>query len=207
MLKRSSYIKLTTYGILFLLLLCIWCYACYYNYHIKSSIDSIKGEIQEVNFEIARLHDHETELNNNFVLWQEISDSNVYGVSHISNLELLIDTLCVKHNILNPQISISSPVLVSNNYKKQYIDVVKRNVVIKFSSITDENVFLFMHTIKYDIPGYITVKSLELTKNKEITHNIMEHNLAGNFVPAVYGSVAFDLYSISSKDHDQHHKS
>ncbi|QXK92191.1 hypothetical protein HL033_01300 [Neoehrlichia mikurensis] len=207
MLKRGSYVKLVTYSILLVLLLCIFCSVCYYNYNIKLSISDIKSEIQKINFEIVNLHKHETELNNNFTVWQEISNSNVYSMSHVNNLESLINTLCVKYKILSPQIIISSPILVSDNYKKQYIDVVRHNIVIRFTSITDENVFLFMHAVKYDIPGYIAVRSFELTKSKEITHDIIKHNLAGDFIPVVYGNVVFDLYSISGKSHDEHPKS
>ena len=188
-------------------LLCTLSITLYYlyksNFYITQHNFHVAGKIQELSFEIMDVHKHEAMLNNSGTLWQEISTSNIYSNVYEENLGMLISDFCKKYYLFNSQISISSPKMVNDIYNKQHIDITQRHIEIKFASISDEQVFLFINAIRHDISGYVKVISFNIEKNTDITDEVLQSALKGDPFPVVSGSISFDLYSIVARFIDE----
>ena len=202
-LKRYCIIKISVCFVL----LCTLSVTLYYLYKSNSYIMQhnfhVAGKIQELSFEVMDVHKHEAMLNNSGTLWQEISTSNIYSTVYEENLGTLISDFCKKYYLFNSRINISSPKVVDDVYNKEHIDVTQRHIEIKFASISDEHVFLFLNAIRHDISGYIKIISFNIEKNKDITDEVLQSALKGKMIPVVHGSVSFDLYSIVGKFIDE----
>ena len=179
----------------------------YYLYKSNVSVvqynSNIMNEIRKLSFKIIDVHKHEAMLNNSGSLWQEISNSNIYSTSYEKNLGTLISNLCQKYYLFNSQISMSSPEVINNTFDKQYIDVVKSRIKIKFSSISDKQIFLFINAIRHDISGYVKIINVSIGKNTDITNEVLQSALKGESVSTVRGRIVFDLYSIVGKFIDE----
>ncbi|WP_065432373.1 hypothetical protein [Ehrlichia ruminantium] len=190
-----------------LVLLCILSITLYYLYHSNASVvrynTSIMNENRKLSFKIVDVHKHEAMLNNSGSLWQEISNSNIYSTSYEENLGALISNLCKKYYLFNSQISMSTPEVINNVFDKQYISVIKNRIKIKFSSISDEQVFLFINAVRHDISGYVKIINVSIGKNTDITNEVLQSALKGEPVSTVRGRIVFDLYSIMGKFIDE----
>ncbi|AHX04471.1 hypothetical protein EHF_0857 [Ehrlichia japonica] len=169
------------------------------NTYIVQNNLRIADEIQKLSFKVMNVHKHEAMLNDSGILWQEISTSNIYSTFYEENLGALISNLFKKYYLFNFQINISSPKVVNDIYNKQHIDVIKRHIEIRFSSISDEQVFLFLNAIYNDISGYVKVISLNIEKNTDITNEVLQAALKGETIPIVRGSISFELYNIIAR--------
>ncbi|ACZ49546.1 hypothetical protein ACIS_01069 [Anaplasma centrale str. Israel] len=158
---------------------------------LARSIASISAEIQDA-------HDHETKLNNNFSVWREMSDTHVYSRDDKSsgNLQSIIQNLCEKHKVIVKELVISDPRDLSGDYKKRYTKVVRHVVRMQFEALTDQHAVMLVHAIKYDIPGFIAVRLLEMTKEKEITQEVIASSDRGVILPTVKGEIVLDIYGI-----------
>ncbi|WP_226988399.1 hypothetical protein [Ehrlichia chaffeensis] len=174
-----------------------------FNTYIVQHNLRIADEIQKLSFKIMDVHKHEAMLNDSGVLWQEISTSNIYSTFYEEDLGTLISSLFKKYYIFNSQINISSPKIVNNIYHNQHIDIIKRNIEIKFSSISDEQVFLFLNTIRHDISGYVKVVNFNIEKNTDITNEVLQAALKGETVPVIRATILFELYNIVGRFVDE----
>ena len=203
LLKRHCIVKVS----MCFMLLCTLSVTLYYMYKSNSYIMQhnfhVADKIQKLSFEVMNVHKHEAMLNNSGTLWQEISTSNIYSTVYEENLGTLISDFCRKYYLFNSQINISSPKVVNDVYNKQHIDITQRHIEIKFASISDEQVFLFLNAIRHDISGYIKIISFDVEKNTDITDEVLQAALKGEAVPIVHGSVSFDLYSIVGRFIDE----
>ncbi|QGR02227.1 hypothetical protein EDL79_00785 [Ehrlichia ruminantium] len=186
-----------------LVLLCSLSVTLYYlsksNAYVVQYNANIMNEIRKLSFKIVDVHKHEAMLNNSGSLWQEISNSNIYSTSYEENLGTLISDLCKKYYLFNSEISISNPEVIGDTFNKQYISVIKSRVKLKFASISDEQVFLFINAIRHDISGYVKIINVSIGKDTEITNEILQSALKGESVSTVRGRIVFDLYSIVGK--------
>lgn len=199
LLKRYCIIKVWVCIMLLVTLSVTLHYLYRSNTYIVQNNLRIADEIQKLSFKVMNVHKHEAMLNDSGILWQEISTSNIYSTFYEENLGALISNLFKKYYLFNFQINISSPKVVNDIYNKQHIDVIKRHIEIRFSSISDEQVFLFLNAIYNDISGYVKVISLNIEKNTDITNEVLQAALKGETIPIVRGSISFELYNIIAR--------
>ncbi|KJV63374.1 hypothetical protein DB91_03975 [Ehrlichia sp. Wisconsin_h] len=196
LLKRYCIIKVSVCIMLLFILSMTLHYLYESNAYMVQHNSRIVDEIQKLNFKIMNVHKHEAMLNDSGILWQEISTSNIYSTFYEENLGTLISNLFKKYYLFNFQINISSPKVVSDIYHKQHVDVIKRHIEIRFSSISDEQVFLFLNAIYHDISGYVKVIRVSIEKKTDITNEVLQAALKGETIPIVRGSIVFELYNI-----------
>ena len=161
---------------------------------LEHEVHDIKRDISRMEAEIYGIHNKEAKLNNSFSVWKELSHAHVYANDnrlHSENLVERIADLCKTHKVSIKNITASEPTDISDSYDKRYIRVVSSRVNVEFEAETDKNAILLMHSIKYDISGFIAVRLFEVVKNEGaiVGHHRKEQAFAS-------GKIEFDLYMI-----------
>lgn len=166
-----------------------------YSRKVKLLNESVARKNKIISLQIIDIQKKEAILASNLDLWKRISSTNIHNSKYVTNLNNLINELHKSYKILNPEILISIPQEAKTLYSNKYIKVIKSEINLHFSSVSDKNVFLFINELN-TLPGYIKIKSFSLVKEKEITSEIIEYAMNGNFIAMITGQITFDWYSL-----------
>ena len=153
-------------------------YVVIYSKKVHSKNQNAVDEIRSINLQITEVQKKEVVLNKNLDLWKRISSSNLHSSRYIANLNFELGKLYKKYYILEPEISISIPEEVELHGESEHTKVIKSEVTLNFSSISDKHIFLFLQSIP-SLPGYVTIKSLILDKERNIDAATMNQILNG----------------------------
>ncbi|WP_168464665.1 hypothetical protein [Wolbachia endosymbiont of Ctenocephalides felis wCfeT] len=197
-LKRKATIQFILYLLLSVVLIGLLTYIVIYNGKIYSKNQSTANKIRSINSQIVEIQKKEVILNKNLDLWQKISSANLHSSRYITNLNFELNKLYKKYFILEPEISISVPQEVDIPYKSEQAEVIKSEVTLNFSSISDKHIFFFLQSIP-SLPGYVMIKSLILNKIKNIDSTIVDQVLSGDMVEVVGANMVFDWYILLSR--------
>ncbi|NSM56168.1 hypothetical protein HET73_00365 [Wolbachia endosymbiont of Atemnus politus] len=197
-LKRRVVIQLVFYLLLSIGLVGSLTYIVIYNKRVYSKNQNAVDEIRSINLQITEAQKKEVILNKNLNLWKKISSSNLHNSRYIANLNFELSKLYKKYYILEPEISISIPEEVELHSKSERTKVIKSEVTLSFSSISDKHIFLFLQSIP-GLPGYVVIKSLVLNKERNIDTVTMNQILNGNMIEIVRANIVFDWYTILSR--------
>ena len=192
-LKKKVTLRFLLYCLLLSILVLFLVFNIVYSKNIYRKNKSIINRIKLTNSQIVVALNKEVKISKYVDLWQKISSLN--GNSYISDLNFELDVLYKKYFILNPEISISAPEDVEVSYSSEYMRVVKSKVVLGFSSVSDKHIFLFLQSIP-SLSGYAMIKSLKLSKEKDIDHVTMMHISNGEMIATVKANITFDWYTI-----------
>ncbi|QTP62290.1 MULTISPECIES: hypothetical protein [unclassified Wolbachia] len=197
-LKRKATIQFISYLLLSVGLIGLLTYVVIYNEKIYNKNQIAINKIRSINLQITGIQKKEVVLNKNLDLWKKISSSNLHSSRYIANLNFELSKLYKKYYILEPEISISIPEEVELHNKSERTKVIKSEVVLNLSSISDKHIFLFLQSIP-NLPGYVMIKSLILNKQRNIDAATMNQILNGNMIEIVRANIVFDWYTILSR--------
>jgi len=197
-LKRKATIQFISYLLLSVGLIGLLTYVVIYNEKVYNKNQIAIDKIRSINLQITGIQKKEVVLNKNLDLWRKISSSNLHSSRYIANLNFELSRLYKKYYILEPEISISIPEEVELYNKSERTKVIKSEVVLNLSSISDKHIFLFLQSIP-NLPGYVMIKSLILNKQRNIDAATMNQILNGNMIEIVRVNIVFDWYTILSR--------
>ncbi|XCA33558.1 MAG: hypothetical protein ABS808_01705 [Wolbachia endosymbiont of Polyergus mexicanus] len=197
-LKRKATIQFISYLLLSVGLIGLLTYVVIYNEKVYNKNRIAIDKIRSINLQITGIQKKEVVLNKNLDLWKKISSSNLHSSRYIANLNFELSRLYKKYYILEPEISISIPEEVELHNKSERTKVIKSEVVLNLSSISDKHIFLFLQSIP-NLPGYVMIKSLILNKQRNIDAATMNQILNGNMIEIVRVNIVFDWYTILSR--------
>ncbi|MBA8757049.1 MULTISPECIES: hypothetical protein [Wolbachia] len=197
-LKRKATIQFISYLLLSVGLIGLLTYVVIYNEKIYNKNQIAIDKIRSINLQITGIQKKEVVLNKNLDLWKKISSSNLRSSRYIANLNFELSKLYKKYYILEPEISISIPEEVELHNKSERTKVIKSEVILNLSSISDKHIFLFLQSIP-NLPGYVMIKSLILNKQRNIDAATMNQILNGNMIEIVRANIVFDWYTILSR--------
>ncbi|MFP3020089.1 MAG: hypothetical protein ACEY3F_01870 [Wolbachia sp.] len=197
-LKRKATIQFISYLLLSVGLIGLLTYVVIYNEKVYNKNQIAIDKIRSINLQITGIQKKEVVLNKNLDLWKKISSSNLHSSRYIANLNFELSKLYKKYYILEPEISISIPEEVELHNKSERTKVIKSEVALNLSSISDKHIFLFLQSIP-NLPGYVMIKSLILNKQRNIDAATMNQILNGNMIEIVRANIVFDWYTILSR--------
>ncbi|WP_353277856.1 hypothetical protein [Wolbachia endosymbiont (group A) of Agelastica alni] len=197
-LKRKATIQFISYLLLSVGLIGLLTYVVIYNEKVYNKNQIAIDKIRSINLQITGIQKKEVVLNKNLDLWKKISSSNLHSSRYIANLNFELSRLYKKYYILEPEISISIPEEVELHNRSERTKVIKSEVVLNLSSISDKHIFLFLQSIP-NLPGYVMIKSLILNKQRNIDAATMNQILNGNMIEIVRVNIVFDWYTILSR--------
>lgn len=197
-LKRKATIQFISYLLLSVGLIGLLTYFVIYNEKVYNKNQIAIDKIRSINLQITGIQKKEVVLNKNLDLWKKISSSNLHSSRYIANLNFELSKLYKKYYILEPEISISIPEEVELHNKSERTKVIKSEVALNLSSISDKHIFLFLQSIP-NLPGYVMIKSLILNKQRNIDAVTMNQILNSNMIEIVRANIVFDWYTILSR--------
>ncbi|WP_395463486.1 hypothetical protein [Wolbachia endosymbiont of Cantharis cryptica] len=197
-LKRRVAIQLILYLLLSIGLIGLLTYIVVYDKKVYDKNQNVIDGIRSIHLQITEVQKKEVVLNKNLDLWKKISSSNLHSSRYIANLNFELSKLYKKYYILKPEISISIPEEVELQNKSEHTKVIKSEVVLNLSSISDKHIFLFLQSIP-SLPGYVMIKSLILNREKNIDAATMNQILNGNMIEIVRANIVFDWYTILNR--------
>ncbi|WP_425386527.1 hypothetical protein [Wolbachia endosymbiont (group A) of Barypeithes pellucidus] len=197
-LKRKATIQFISYLLLSVGLIGLLTYVIIYNEKVYNKNQIAIDKTRFINLQITGIQKKEVVLNKNLDLWKKISSSNLHSSRYIANLNFELSKLYKKYYILEPEISISIPEEVELHNKSERTKVIKSEVALNLSSISDKHIFLFLQSIP-NLPGYVMIKSLILNKQRNIDAATMNQILNGNMIEIVRANIVFDWYTILSR--------
>ncbi|WP_253302872.1 hypothetical protein [Wolbachia endosymbiont of Psylliodes chrysocephala] len=197
-LKRKATIQFISYLLLSVGLIGLLTYVVIYNEKVYNKNQIAIDKIRSINLQITGIQKKEVVLNKNLDLWKKISSSNLHSSRYIANLNFELSKLYKKYYILEPEISISIPEEVELHNKSERTKVIKSEVVLNLSSISDKHIFLFLQSIP-NLSGYVMIKSLILNKQRNIDAATMNQILNGNMIEIVRVNIVFYWYTILSR--------
>ncbi|APR99086.1 hypothetical protein [Wolbachia endosymbiont of Folsomia candida] len=197
-LKRKTTIQLILYLLLSALLVASLAYVIIYDREVYNKNHGNIDKIRSINLQITEIRKKELILNRNLDLWKKISSSNLHSSRYVANLNFELSRLYKKYYILEPEISISIPKEIDIHHKSKRAKVIKSEVTLNLSSISDKHIFLFLQSVP-SLPGYVMIKSLTLNKERNIDATTMNQILNGNMIEIVRANIVFDWYTILSR--------
>lgn len=197
-LKRKTAIQLMLYLFLSFLLVGLLAYVIIHDRKVYNKNQGTIDKIRSINLQITEVQKKEVILNRNLDLWKKISSSSLHSSRYIANLNFELSRLYKKYYILEPEISISIPEEIEVHNTSEYTKVIKSEVTLNLSSISDKHIFLFLQSIP-SLPGYVMIKSLVLNKGRNIDAAAMNQILNGNMLEIIRANIIFDWYIISSR--------
>ncbi|WCR53367.1 MAG: hypothetical protein PG981_000389 [Wolbachia endosymbiont of Ctenocephalides orientis wCori] len=197
-LKRKAIIHFIVYLLIFFGLTGLLTYVIICNNGIYSKNQNFIDKISFINSQIVEIQKKEIVLNKNLNLWKKVSSSRIHSSKYIANLNFELNKLYKKYFILEPEIFISTPEETNIPYKSEHTKVIKSEVHLNFSSITDKHIFLFLQSIPR-LPGYVMIKSIVINKVKDIDVPTVDQILNGNMIEVVRANMIFDWYILLSK--------
>ncbi|AGJ98894.1 hypothetical protein wNo_04710 [Wolbachia endosymbiont of Drosophila simulans wNo] len=197
-LKRKATIQCIYYLLLSIVLIGLSTCFILYNKKVYNKNQTAAEEIHSINLQIIEIQKKEVVLNKNLDLWKRISSSNLHSSRYVTNLNFELHKLYKKHYMLEPEISISIPEEAELHNKSERTKVIRSEVVLNLSSISDKHIFLFLQSIP-NLPGYVMIRSLTLNKQRNIDSAAINQILSGNMIEIVRASIVFDWYTILSR--------
>ncbi|WP_349967431.1 hypothetical protein [Wolbachia endosymbiont of Armadillidium arcangelii] len=197
-LKRKATIQFISYLLLSTVLIGLSTCFFIYNKKVYNKNQTAVEEIRSINLQITEIQKKEIILNKNLDSWKRISSSNLHSSKYIANLNFELNKLYKRYYILEPEISISIPEETELYSKSKRTKIIKSEVVLNLSSISDKHIFLFLQSIP-NLPGYVMIKSLILNKQRNIDAADINQILSGNMIELVRANIIFDWYTILSR--------
>ncbi|UIP92375.1 hypothetical protein JSQ73_004180 [Wolbachia endosymbiont of Anopheles demeilloni] len=197
-LKRKAIIQCIYYLLLSIVLIGLSTCFILYNKKVYNKNQTAAEEIHSINLQIIEIQKKEVVLNKNLDLWKRISSSNLHSSRYVTNLNFELHKLYKKHYMLEPEISISIPEEDELHNKSERTKVIRSEVVLSLSSISDKHIFLFLQSIP-NLPDYVMIRSLTLNKQRNIDSADINQILSGNMIEIVRASILFDWYTILSR--------
>ncbi|RDD35568.1 hypothetical protein Wcon_00233 [Wolbachia endosymbiont of Cylisticus convexus] len=197
-LKRKATIQFISYLLLSTVLIGLSTCFFIYNKKVYNKNQTAVEEIRSINLQITEIQKKEIILNKNLDSWKRISSSNLHSSKYIANLNFELNKLYKRYYILEPEISISIPEETELYSKSKRTKIIKSEVVLNLSSISDKHIFLFLQSIP-NLPGYVMIKSLILNKQRNIDAADINQILSGNMIEVVRANIIFDWYTILSR--------
>ncbi|MCU7611867.1 hypothetical protein [Anaplasma capra] len=189
-----------------LAILGVLCFALRHVYDNMARHREVENRLQlsiaRMSAAIQSVREHETQLNNNFSVWREMLDTHVYssdGGRGDGGLQSVIRNLCKQHKVIIEELTVSDPIDMSDDYKKRYTRVIRSTIRMRFKALTDKHAIMLLHAIKYDIPGFISVKLIEMAKEREITQEVAASLRHGSVIPTVKGEIVLNVYGIHGR--------
>ena len=114
----------------------------------------------------------------------------------IEDLQNSIERLAKETRLDNLVITFSPVILAGRNLEKTNVKVYTTLASLRFNSITDINVFMFLDSLKENLGYFITVQDVNLKRIKRVDQELLDKISNGENVAAVEGDIKIRIYGL-----------
>lgn len=166
-----------------------------------NEIDDLKIENAAILEEIENA-DKKSKMAENYIeVWENSllpKQRELKGIN-IEDLQLSIEKLANNTKLENLVINFSPVILAGKNLEKTNIKTYTTLASIRFTSITDINVFMFLDKLKEDLGYFITVQDLNLKRVKKVDKLLLDSINNGENVATVEGDIKIRIYGLGKE--------
>ncbi len=152
---------------------------------------SVVSEIENVEKKSKIAEDYMKIWNTDFLPKQK----EFKGVN-IEEIQTIIEKLARETKLENLVINFSPVVLAGKDLSKQNVQVYTTLVSIRFTSITDINVFMFLDNLKDELGYFITIQDINLKRVGKVNPEMLEALSIGDTVTNVEGDIKVRIYGL-----------
>jgi hypothetical protein len=153
----------------------------------QSQNNTTSAEVKEIEAtlgtqnEVAKYYDEYAKSHNtNFVIDRE----TIGGV--------LTSLRKIHHFANNLEVTVSSITDADNGMGLKSGKMVRSNVRMSFSALTDNSVYNFIYDLQHKLPGVVLISDLKITKTDELSRNIVSQAVSRHtLTPMVKGELTF----------------
>ena len=114
----------------------------------------------------------------------------------IEDLQNSIERLAKETRLDDLVINFSPVILAGRNLEKTNVKVYTTLASLRFNSITDINVFMFLDSLKENLGYFITVQDVNLKRLKRVDQELLDKISNGENVAAVEGDIKIRIYGL-----------
>lgn len=114
----------------------------------------------------------------------------------IEDLQNSIERLAKETRLDDLVINFSPVILAGRNLEKTNVKVYTTLASLRFNSITDINVFMFLDSLKENLGYFITVQDVNLKRIKKVDQELLDKISNGENVAAVEGDIKIRIYGL-----------
>ena len=114
----------------------------------------------------------------------------------IEDLQNSIERLAKETRLDDLVINFSPVILAGRNLEKTNVKVYTTLASLRFNSITDINVFMFLDSLKENLGYFITVQDVNLKRIKRVDQELLDKISNGENVAAVEGDIKIRIYGL-----------
>lgn len=152
---------------------------------LKTSVNSLNAKLEGLNRKTLEFSDA-------VKAWEKMdeADKQLQGLQ-ISKANELLKEYEKLYKLSEMSTTFSKPQELSEGIVSETVKVIDSQVVINFKALSDEYALNFIHALENQLPGYVQITSFSLTKDAQITKDILERVARGETPPLVVGNVEF----------------
>lgn len=168
--------------------------------NLSLEINNLRRKEQSLINQIADLESQSANAQRYITMWREEfteAQKSKNGISIDLATELL-KNISKNHNVTDLQITFSSPAVLSGIFDRQSIRVSSTLITMRFNTITDINVLNFIQDIEKQIPNFMILTELKMTRTRKINEEYFDLLKRGNIVPTLKVELRIRWYGISS---------
>lgn len=202
-LKRTLIIRSIIYIILLIGTTLLYGYLSADREAVTQKSDALKSDIADLNNKLTIFNRKIQDIREATKLWQRLNDKHKKSEGlRIDSIKKIFDDYKKQYKLSEATLDLSTPTELTDMYKTDTTVVVSSNVSVKFKVISDEYALSFVDAVMNNLPGYVKLEKLSLTRIGEITDETLLRVSRGEIPELVTGEITFqwrDLKNTTGK--------
>ena len=166
-----------------------------------------KKKVSALQDRLQLMKKKEKEITEAITLYQRLNDNVKRGDGlNVETFQKTLEDLRDRYKLTQIIVDFTKPVNLEDIYKTDTTVVVSSTVTLKFSGISDEYLLSFVEALTKELPGYVKIHRLMLSRTSDLTDDLLHKISKGENVDLVSGEMTFmwrDLKDVSKKDSDK----
>ena len=171
---------------------------------IKAEVSKIESGAMQIKSQIMDLQNEASETKKYKEIWKTISKNkkSTQGIK-VDDMNDLLKKIADKYSVSKSKIQVILPEILSNGvFNRKTVQMNYSTATLNFESVNDTRALLFLSEFINALPGYIIIKSLELTKkvSSYSYQDLIDISIGKNTNTLVVVKIDFYWYSYKEKD-------
>lgn len=167
----------------------------------QQQINILNKENETITTQINDIVSKSITAKNYIKIWNEEFTKEQKKLDGINTEEIKqkILKLAKDSKLINVSVNFSPLILIDGAFGKQNINILTTLLTIKFSTITDIDVFNFIDSFKKEINYFNIIQKISIKRLKKVDENFLKTLNGGNIVSGVDGTFVIRLYGLENK--------
>lgn len=156
----------------------------------KKKLIKFKNETLSMQSRISSLDKQKLKFANSLEIWESMKEKQkkLAGL-RISEANHALSILEKKYNIVDLKTVFSKPTSIKKGINSKLVKIISSNSSISFRALTDSHVFQFLDGIQKNFPGYIQVKSINISTEGRVGKDFLRNLSLGHKGSLVYAVI------------------